>query len=101
MAEIHDETEDLESNFHDKLQALHLKGINTEDLTELYNNAKLSHPLSTVDEKWKLLPAFLKVRGLVKQHIDSFNYLINVEIKKLLKANEKVTSDADPSFYLK
>uniref|UniRef100_A0A8B9U9H8 DNA-directed RNA polymerase n=1 Tax=Anas zonorhyncha TaxID=75864 RepID=A0A8B9U9H8_9AVES len=39
--------------------------------------------------------------GLVKQHIDSFNYFINVEIKKIMKANEKVTSDADPMWYLK
>lgn len=67
----------------------------------------------------------------MKQHIDSFNYFINVEvcflggkgtavtsqkkhnsflpffaflffqIKKIMKANEKVTSDADPMWYLK
>uniref|UniRef100_A0A3Q2P5P5 DNA-directed RNA polymerase subunit beta n=1 Tax=Fundulus heteroclitus TaxID=8078 RepID=A0A3Q2P5P5_FUNHE len=41
------------------------------------------------------------VKGLVKQHIDSFNYFINVEIKKIMKANEKITSDADPMWYLK
>ena len=52
-------------------------------------------------EKWKLLPAFLKVKGLVKQHIDSFNYFVNVDLKKIVKANEKVTSDVDPHFYLK
>uniref|UniRef100_A0A8C3LBQ3 DNA-directed RNA polymerase III subunit RPC2 n=1 Tax=Chrysolophus pictus TaxID=9089 RepID=A0A8C3LBQ3_CHRPC len=44
---------------------------------------------------------FFFVKGLVKQHIDSFNYFINVEIKKIMKANEKVTSDADPMWYLK
>ena len=58
-------------------------------------------PIKTLHDKWKLLPAFLKVRGLVKQHIDSFNYFISAEIKKIIKANEIVTSDADPSFYLK
>ncbi|KAF7240630.1 DNA-directed RNA polymerase III subunit RPC2, partial [Varanus komodoensis] len=57
-------------------------------------------PVNTVEEKWRLLPAFLKVKGLVKQHIDSFNYFINVEIKKIMKANEKITSDADPMWYL-
>nr|XP_033807945.1 DNA-directed RNA polymerase III subunit RPC2 isoform X2 [Geotrypetes seraphini] len=62
---------------------------------------QLSAPVDTVQEKWKLLPAFLKVKGLVKQHIDSFNYFINVEIKKIMKANEKVTSDADPMWYLR
>lgn len=48
-----------------------------------------------------MVPAFLKTKGLVKQHIDSYNYFINVEIKKIVKANEKVISFADPTFYLK
>lgn len=61
---------------------------------------QLAAPVDAVEEKWKLLPAFLKVKGLVKQHIDSFNYFINVEIKKITKANEKITSDADPMWYL-
>ena len=54
-------------------------------------------------DKYDLLPAFLKTRGLVKQHIDSFNYFINHEIKKIVRAkgNEKLTLDADPNFYLK
>jgi DNA-directed RNA polymerase III subunit RPC2 len=63
--------------------------------------SKLSHPIKTVEDKFQLLPAFLKVRGLVKQHIDSYNYLINHELKKIVKANEKVTCDTDPNFYLK
>lgn len=63
--------------------------------------SKLSQPIKTVQDKFQLLPAFLKVRGLVKQHIDSFNYLINHELKKIVKANEKVTCDTDPNFYLK
>lgn len=37
----------------------------------------------------------------MKQHIDSFNYFINVDIKKIVEANNKVISDADPMFYLK
>ncbi|XP_063405448.1 DNA-directed RNA polymerase III subunit RPC2-like isoform X1 [Mytilus trossulus] len=61
----------------------------------------LTAPIKSVEEKWKLLPAFLKVKGLVKQHIDSFNFFINVEIKKIMKANDKITSDADPNFYMK
>lgn len=45
----------------------------------------------------------VQVRGLVKQHIDSFNYFINHEIKKIVhaKGNEKVTCDADPNFFFK
>ena len=82
-----------------------MESYNYVDSTEfpqcLLEGDDLSKPIKTVKEKWKLLPAFLKVKGLVKQHIDSFNYFINVEIKKIVKANELVTSDADPSFYLK
>jgi len=65
--------------------------------------ATLNAPIKTLKDKFELLPAFLKVRGLVRQHIDSFNYLINEEIKKIIaaKANEKVTCDTDPNFYLK
>ncbi|XP_014242782.1 DNA-directed RNA polymerase III subunit RPC2 [Cimex lectularius] len=59
------------------------------------------YPVKPIEDKWKLVPAFLNVKGLVRQHIDSFNYFIGVEIKKIVKANEKVLSDADPMFYLK
>ena len=52
-------------------------------------------------DKWLLLPAFLKVKGLVKQHTDSFNYFVDVDIKNIVKANNKVTSDVDPRFWLK
>jgi DNA-directed RNA polymerase III subunit RPC2 len=37
----------------------------------------------------------------VRQHIDSFNYFIEHEIGKIVKANSLVTADGDPDFYLK
>ena len=46
------------------------------------------------------MPAFLKIRGLWKQHIDSFNFFINVEIKKIVAANSRLKSEADPNFIL-
>jgi DNA-directed RNA polymerase III subunit RPC2 len=61
----------------------------------------LTAPIKTIEDKFKLLPAFLKIRGLVKQHIDSFNYLINHDIRKIVQANERVTCDVDPNFYIK
>ncbi|KAE9406092.1 beta and beta-prime subunits of DNA dependent RNA-polymerase [Gymnopus androsaceus JB14] len=61
----------------------------------------LTDPIKSVEDKWLLLPAFLKVKGLVKQHIDSFNYFVDVDIKNVVKANNKVTSDVDPRFWLK
>ncbi|XP_074617742.1 DNA-directed RNA polymerase III subunit RPC2-like [Acropora palmata] len=73
-----------------------------ETLGKINDNFQdLTKPIKTVEDKWKLLPAFLKVKGLVKQHIDSFNYFINVDIKKIMRANEKITTDADPVWYLK
>jgi DNA-directed RNA polymerase III subunit RPC2 len=55
-------------------------------------------PLVDLPNQWLLVPAFLRVRGLVRQHIDSFNYFINVEIKKILAANDRLLCDADPAW---
>lgn len=60
-----------------------------------------SAPIKSIEEKWKLLPAFLRVRGLIKQHLDSFNHFIDVEIKNVLKANDKIICDADPNWFVK
>jgi DNA-directed RNA polymerase III subunit RPC2 len=46
----------------------------------------------------------LRLRGLVKQHIDSFNFFINHEIKKIVMVNGSMTSNAagpDIDFYFK
>ncbi|PVU85052.1 hypothetical protein BB561_006989, partial [Smittium simulii] len=62
---------------------------------------KPAKPISSLKDKWELVPAFLRVKGLVKQHIDSFNYFIDVELQKIIDANEIITSKVDPNFYLK
>ena len=67
----------------------------------LPDDRPLDAPINSIAEKWRLLPAFLKVRGLVKQHLDSFNHLVTIEIKHIVHANNLVTSDADPNFFLK
>ena len=61
----------------------------------------LNEPVKAIEDKWLLLPAYLQIKGLVKQHIDSFNYFVDVDLKNILRANERVTSDIDPKFYLK
>ena len=63
----------------------------------------LTKPIGAVEEKWKLLPHFLRMRGLMRQHIDSFNHFINVDIKQIVaaKSNHEVRSEADPKFYLR
>jgi hypothetical protein len=64
--------------------------------------ANLSKPIKSVEEKWKLLPHFLQIRGLMRQHIDSFNHFINVDMKQVVnaKSNREIRSEADPKFFL-
>ncbi|KAI1329304.1 RNA polymerase Rpb2 [Xylariaceae sp. FL0255] len=72
-----------------------------EALTKpFYNGKKLTDPISAVEDKCQLLPAFLKVKGLVKQHIDSYNYFVDHEIKVIVRANRIVKSDVDSSFWI-
>ncbi|KAI4258168.1 MAG: hypothetical protein LQ352_001325 [Teloschistes flavicans] len=69
-------------------------------LEPFYQGKSMTAAIDTQRDKWNLLPAFLKVKGLVKQHIDSFNYLLEVELKQIVKTNRTVLSDVDPKFYL-
>ncbi|KAF3633261.1 hypothetical protein FXO37_27107 [Capsicum annuum] len=48
---------------------------------------------------FQLVPEFLKVRGLLKQHLDS-NYFVKTEIKKIVRANQEIRSTLDPIIYL-
>ncbi|KAI8822500.1 uncharacterized protein EV422DRAFT_613711 [Fimicolochytrium jonesii] len=66
-----------------------------------YAGKKLTDPISAAEDKWRLVPAFLQTKGLIKQHVDSFNYFIETEMKQILLANAKVDSDVDPGFWLK
>ncbi|XP_020576393.1 DNA-directed RNA polymerase III subunit 2 isoform X2 [Phalaenopsis equestris] len=66
---------------------------------ETHNN--LAKPIKSAVDKFALLPEFLKVRGLVKQHIDSFNYFTNHGIKKIIKANDRIVCSQNPSLYLR
>ncbi|KAF2810721.1 beta and beta-prime subunits of DNA dependent RNA-polymerase [Mytilinidion resinicola] len=70
-------------------------------LEPFYYGKSLTDPINTATDKWNLLPAFLKVKGLVKQHIDSFNHFVDVELKKIVEANRVVHSDADDKFFLR
>eukprot|EP00892_Ulva_mutabilis_P000434 jgi/Ulvmu1/10391/UM061_0075.1 len=65
--------------------------------------AELTKPIKAVEDKWNLVPAFLKVRGLVKQQIDSFNYLIQEDMYNIVMAdgNRMLTCDADPEWYMR
>lgn len=66
-----------------------------------YRGKALADSVDTVEDKWNLLPAFLRVKGLVKQHLDSFNFFIETDIKQIMAANQVILSDVDPEFYFK
>ncbi|KAI9891682.1 MAG: DNA-directed RNA polymerase III core subunit ret1 [Vezdaea aestivalis] len=70
-------------------------------LEPFYYGKNLTDPIDTATDKWNLLPAFLKVKGLFKQHVDSFNFFIETELKKIVQANNIIRSDVDPRFWLK
>ena len=36
-------------------------------------------------DKWNLVPAFLRIKGLVKQHLDSFNYFVEHEMWDIVR----------------
>jgi DNA-directed RNA polymerase III subunit RPC2 len=62
---------------------------------------ELCKPVKSVEEKWKLLPHFFKLRGLLRQHIDSFNYFINTGMKDIVRAqtNYLHRSDVNPAWF--
>ncbi|KAF2002532.1 beta and beta-prime subunits of DNA dependent RNA-polymerase [Amniculicola lignicola CBS 123094] len=69
-------------------------------LEPFYYGKALHDPINTAEDKWNLLPAFLKVKGLVKQHVDSYNHLMDLGLKEIVKANKIVRSDFNPKFML-
>ncbi|PNS14496.1 DNA-directed RNA polymerase III subunit RPC2 [Sphaceloma murrayae] len=66
-----------------------------------YHGKKLTDPINTVKDKWNLLPAFLQVKGLIKQHTDSYNYFVDTELRNILKANSVIHSDVDPKMFIR
>ena len=64
------------------------------------SSAEAAEANKYLDEKWKLVPSFLKVRGLVKQHLDSFNYFIDHEIKEIVASNRRITCEEDTNWFM-
>ena len=65
--------------------------------------ANFARPIPTMKDKWELLPAFIKAKGLMKQHIVSFDYLLETEMKEIVSAesNQIITSDVDPNYFIR
>lgn len=60
-------------------------------------------PVGSLKDKWRLLPHFLRLRGLMKQHIDSFDHFITTEMKQIVQSPSacEIRSEHDPKFYLR
>jgi DNA-directed RNA polymerase III subunit RPC2 len=63
----------------------------------------LDAPIGALKDKWRVLPHFLQVRSLMRQHIDSFDYFVNIEMKEIVQSPSacEIRSDHDPKFYLR
>ncbi|KAG5022454.1 hypothetical protein JHK85_018796 [Glycine max] len=66
-----------------------------------FDQRVLTAPIKSAVDKFQLLPEFLKVRGLVKQHLDSFNYFVRTDIKKIVRANDLIVASRYPHIYLR
>jgi DNA-directed RNA polymerase III subunit RPC2 len=60
-------------------------------------------PVGSLKEKWRLLPYFLQLRSILRQHIDSFDHFVEVEMKEIVASPSacEIRSDHDPKFYLR
>eukprot|EP00792_Barthelona_sp_PAP020_P005078 TRINITY_DN2485_c0_g1_i1.p1 TRINITY_DN2485_c0_g1~~TRINITY_DN2485_c0_g1_i1.p1 ORF type:complete len:1132 (-),score=303.31 TRINITY_DN2485_c0_g1_i1:137-3499(-) len=56
-------------------------------------------PVNTVRDKWKILPSFFEQQGVARQHIESFNHFVNNEIKNIVAANNRITSENSPTWF--
>lgn len=70
-------------------------------LRPFYYTKSLTDPINTAKDKWNLLPAFLRVKGLIKQHTDSYDFFIDVELKKIVKANAFIHSEVDTKKWIR
>ncbi|KRX46053.1 DNA-directed RNA polymerase III subunit RPC2 [Trichinella murrelli] len=98
----------LEVNFLEFLSAIQRVKLKAESrCSSVYDNSlggkgeHLGLPVDSLEQKWAIIPHYLRTKGLINQHIDSFDYFINSEIKEIVKANNMVRCNADPSFYIK
>ncbi|KAL2348967.1 hypothetical protein Fmac_002967 [Flemingia macrophylla] len=66
-----------------------------------YDQSILTAPIKSAVDKFQLLPEFLKVRGLVKQHLDSFNYFVRTGMRKIVRANTLMVSRRYPHVYVR
>lgn len=56
--------------------------------------------IPSMADKWRLVDQFLEYKGLVTQHIDSYNHLVTTRMKEIMLQHQEVRSEADSKWYL-
>lgn len=57
----------------------------------------------SMSDKWMLIDLFLEYKGMVTQHISSYNHFVTVGLKEILHAasNVEIRSESDPKWFLR
>ncbi|GFE52759.1 DNA-directed RNA polymerase III [Babesia ovis] len=67
-----------------------------------YSVAQEASSVNDIKDKWKILPCYMGMRGIARQHINSYNNFVLREIKEIVNApsNKMLKSDACKKFYI-
>ncbi|EEC49608.1 predicted protein [Phaeodactylum tricornutum CCAP 1055/1] len=91
----------LEDDDHGKGGKQHIQQPQVHD----YGSTKTPDdaPVGSLRDKWRLLPYFLRLRSLLRQHIDSFDHFVDVEMQQIVQSPSacEIRSEHDPKFYLR
>lgn len=87
-------------DFNDKSTSHHTPHDHHTLLHDKLPGEQLNAPINDLSDKWKLIPLYIQSKGLVRQHIDSYNYFIEHDMRNILQANNRVTTDTNDQFYL-
>lgn len=68
----------------------------------MFDSDRLLDPLKDPRDKNRLIGSLRDLKGFSKQHIESFNELIDFRLQEIITAknNRRILSEADPDFYL-
>lgn len=49
---------------------------------------------------WKIVDNYFKTHDIAQHHINSYNSFIKKGIKEIVSANDRITSEVDPNWYV-
>lgn len=59
-----------------------------------------SPPVSIDQDRWRLVQSYVASYGIIRHHLDSFNYMIDYTIPLIVRNNAVVTCKTNPHFHL-